>query len=57
MWFLIQILSVFSVIASNMRWHWTPNPYIPAGGGLLLAFVLTWLLTTAIVSVRDRIGR
>jgi hypothetical protein len=41
MWFLFQILIVFAVIASNVRWHWTANPYIPAGAGLLLAWVLT----------------
>jgi hypothetical protein len=35
------------------HWHWTPNPYIPVGAGVLL----TWVLTQAIVTVRDRIGR
>jgi len=49
-WFLFQILIVFSVIASNIYW---PNPYIPAGAGLLLAWVLTWLVTR----LRNRIGR
>jgi hypothetical protein len=52
-WFLFQILIVFSVIASNVYWHWTPNPYVPAGAGLLLAWVLTWLVTR----LRNRIGR
>jgi len=49
-WFLFQILIVFSVIASNIYW---PNPYIPAGAGLLLAWVLAWLVTR----LRNRIGR
>jgi hypothetical protein len=49
-------LIVFAVIASNVRWHWTANPYIPAGAGLLLAWVLTWLVK-AIVEWRDRRGR
>jgi hypothetical protein len=52
-WFLFQILIAFSVIASNIYWHWTPNPYIPAGAGLLLAWVLTWPVTR----LRNRIGR
>jgi hypothetical protein len=25
MWFLIQGLIIFAVIASNMHWYWTPN--------------------------------
>jgi hypothetical protein len=33
-------------------WHWTPNPLIPAAAGLLLAWVLTWLVTMTIVTVR-----
>lgn len=57
MWFLFQGLIAFSVVASNIRWHWTPNPYIPAAGGLLLAFVLTWLVTQALVTLADRQGR
>ena len=57
MWFVIQILIVFSVIVSNIRWQWTPHPYIPASAGLFLAFVLTWLVTQAIVTLRDHLGR
>lgn len=44
MWFLIQSLIVFAVVASNIHFQWTPNPYIPAllGGGL--AYGLTRLV-------------
>jgi len=43
MWFIIQGLIVFAVVASNIHWQWTPNVYIPAllGGGL--AYGLTRL--------------
>jgi hypothetical protein len=37
MWFLFQGLIIFAV--SNIHWHWTPNPYIPAGAGVLLAWL------------------
>jgi len=51
--YLLQGLIIFAVVGSNIHWHWTDNGYIPAGAGVLLA----WLVTTAIVTVRDRIGR
>jgi hypothetical protein len=43
MWFILQGSIVFAVVASNIAYQWTPNPYIPAllGGGL--AYGLTWL--------------
>jgi hypothetical protein len=45
MWFLLQSLIIFAVMASNIHWQWTPNGYIPAllGGGL--AYGATQLLT------------
>jgi len=48
MWFLIQGLIIFAVCATNIHWRWTPNPYLPAFAGLLLA----WLVTLAIVTVQ-----
>jgi hypothetical protein len=44
MWFLIQSLIIFAVVASNIHWHWTPNGYLPAimGGGLALIATLIW---------------
>jgi hypothetical protein len=49
-WFLLQSLIVFAVVASNIAWQWTPNGWIPAllGGGL--AYGLTWLLAQYRVS-------
>ncbi len=41
MWHLLQGSIMFAVMASNIRWHWTPNPYL-AGA---LSFLAAWLLT------------
>ena len=32
-------------MASNIRWHWTPNGYIPALAGAVLAYGVTALMT------------
>jgi hypothetical protein len=44
MWFLFQSTIIFAVVASNIRWHWTPNGYLPAILGAGLAWLLTRLL-------------
>jgi hypothetical protein len=49
MWFVLQSLIIFAVIASNIHWHWTPNGYLPA----ILGAGLAWLLTRQL-SVRWR---
>ena len=57
--FCFRCFSIFCCLSNKgptmylRHWHWTPNPYIPVGAGVLL----TWVLTQAIVTVRDRIGR
>jgi hypothetical protein len=28
MYFLLQSSIIFAVVASNIRWHWTPNGYL-----------------------------
>jgi hypothetical protein len=28
MWFLIQSSIIFAVVASNIKWYWTPNGYL-----------------------------
>lgn len=38
---LLQIAIVFMVIASNIRWHWTPNPLLAGLVGIGAAFVFT----------------
>jgi len=44
MWLIFQSGIMFAVIASNIHWKWTPNPYIPALAGIGCAFVLTRLI-------------
>lgn len=43
MWFLLQGSIIFAVGASNIHWHWTPNPYLAGLIGILLAYWLTGL--------------
>jgi hypothetical protein len=28
MWLLFQSTIIFAVVASNIKWHWTPNGYL-----------------------------
>jgi hypothetical protein len=44
-WFLLQGSIIFAVVGSNIHWHWTPNPYIPAAAGILLARFVTEIIT------------
>lgn len=39
--YLFQSLVIFTVVASNIHWQWTPNGYLAAGLGLALAYALT----------------
>ena len=48
MWFFLQGLIMFTVVASKIHWQWTPNPYLASGAGLLLA----WVATQVIVEFR-----
>lgn len=54
-WYLFQGLVMFAVIGTNIHFHWTPNPLIPAALGYGVAFALTaglcWLFA------RPRTGR
>ena len=36
-WFLLQALIFFAVMASNIAWDWAPNPYVAALIGVALA--------------------
>jgi hypothetical protein len=45
MWFVIQGMVIFAVMASNIHWQWTPNGLIPALLGAGLAYGLTYLLS------------
>ena len=44
MWFLFQGSIIFAVVASNIRWKWTPNPYLAGLIGVGVAYGLTRLL-------------
>jgi hypothetical protein len=41
MWFLLQSLIVFAVMASNIHWQWTPNGYLASLIGVGAAFFVT----------------
>jgi hypothetical protein len=45
MWFLFQGLIMFGVMASNIRWQWTPNGYLAGLIGAALAYGATVLLS------------
>ena len=47
MWFIIQSTIIFAVIASNIHWHWTPNPYLAGLIGAGLAYGVTRLRSLA----------
>ena len=49
MWYLLQGLTIFAVVASNIHWQWTPNGYLASGLGILLA----WLVTQALRAFLD----
>jgi hypothetical protein len=51
--YLLQSLIIFAVVGSNIHWQWTPNGYLAAGLGGLLAYAVTWW----IVEIQDRFAR
>ena len=61
MYFIFQGSIIFAVIASNMRWQWTPNGYLASmlgGVAALLATVavnglLAWLQRLADARLRE----
>ena len=46
MWFLFQGSIIFAIVSSNIRWKWTPNPYVAGLMGVVAAYVATALLST-----------
>lgn len=48
LWHALQAAIVFSVIASNIHWKWTPNGYLAAGLGYLAALIITGLIVRLI---------
>jgi hypothetical protein len=51
-WYLLQSLIIFAVVASNIHWHWTPNTYLASILGILAALLLTVGLNKLIEMVR-----
>lgn len=45
MWFVLQSLIIFAVMASNIRWHWTPNGYLAGLIGFVAAYGATLALS------------
>lgn len=41
MWYVLQSVIMFAVIASNIQWSWTNNGYVAALAGILAAAILT----------------
>jgi hypothetical protein len=48
MWYLLQSLIIFAVVASNIHWQWTPNGYLAGLIGIVLAYGLTLLLNACL---------
>jgi hypothetical protein len=44
-WFCLQSLIIFAVMASNIRWHWTPNGYLAGLIGFVAAYGATVFLS------------
>jgi hypothetical protein len=50
MWYLLQSLLIFAVVASNIHWRWTPNRYIPP----LLGIGLRPAVAGAVERIREQ---
>ena len=63
MLYILQLLIVFAVGASNIYWQWTPNPYLAAVIGVLVAIAISaFIIATAklirrLRQPRNRVGQ
>lgn len=53
MWSFIQGSIVFAVVASNIKWHWTPSGYLASMLGGAAALLVT-LIANDISELRAR---
>jgi hypothetical protein len=53
MWYVIQGGVIFAVVASNIHWQWTPNPYLAAVAGWLAALIVTRFIVGWIEAARN----
>jgi hypothetical protein len=56
MWFLLQSLIVFAVVASNIHWQWTPNGYLASLIGVGAAFFVTMGVNQLLLWARKQPG-
>jgi F0F1-type ATP synthase assembly protein I len=54
MWFLLQSLIVFAVMASNIAWQWTPNAYLAGVIGFIAALLATVGLSNLLLWARKQ---
>jgi hypothetical protein len=54
MWYMFQGAIIFTVIASNIHWQWTPNRYLPVIMGFGIAYGLTSALGQVAAKIRAR---
>lgn len=54
MWFLLQSLIVFAVMASNIAWQWTPNTYLAGVLGFIAALLATVGLSNLLLWARKQ---
>jgi hypothetical protein len=54
MWFLLQSLIVFAVMASNIAWHWTENTYLAGVLGFIAALLATVGLNNLLIWARQK---
>lgn len=48
---------MFAVMASNIHWRWTPNGYVVAAIGGVIAYILTVGLDQLLTLLRERSSR
>jgi hypothetical protein len=53
-WFLLQSLIVFAVMASNIAWHWTENTYLAGVLGFIAALLATVGLNNLLIWARQK---
>lgn len=56
MWFLLQSLIIFAVMASNIAWKWTENGYLASLIGAGAAFFATMGLSQLLLWARKQPG-
>jgi hypothetical protein len=53
-WFLLQSLIVFAVMASNIHWQWTPNTHLAGVLGFIAALLATVGLSNLLLWARQQ---